>query len=110
MLLGEHAVVDTTVVCEDERAQSRVLTLCRRQPRPGLALEPDVGIEAGLVTGMARGRGAATRLADIADIKRRLACGAHLFRQRLDEVECDGLAPIAVAADANHLVAGTVER
>src|SRR4029077_8537965 len=66
--------------------------------------------EAGLVTGMARGRGSATRLADIADVKRRLTGRAHFFRQGPDEVERDGLAPVAVAAGANRLLTPPAER
>ena len=57
MLLGEDAVVDAAVVGQDERAQSRILALRRRQARAGLALEPDVGVEAGLVAGMTGGAG-----------------------------------------------------
>src|SRR3984893_16144460 len=87
MLLGEYAVVDAAVIRQDERAQPRGLALGRRQPRAVLALEPDVGVQAGLVTGMTGDGRTAARLADIADIKRRLARGAHFFRQRLDEVE-----------------------
>src|ERR1700730_2952352 len=90
VLLSEDAIVDAIVVGAHKRAQPGILPLCRRQRRPGLALEPEIGIEARLVAGMSGDRRTAARLADIADIKRRLARGAHLFRQRLDEVERDG--------------------
>jgi hypothetical protein len=105
VLLVEDAVVDAAVVGQYQRAQARVLALGGRPWRSGLPLEPDVGIEAGLMAGMAgRGR-AAARLADVADIERRLAGGAYSFRQGLDELERDGLAPVAIATDANGFVA-----
>jgi hypothetical protein len=110
VLVGEHRVVDAVVGGAHQRAQARVLAVGRRATGAGLALEPDVDVEAGLMAGMAARRGPAARLADVADVERRLAGGAHLLAEALDEVEGDGLAPVAVAADADGLVARPVER
>ena len=110
MLLGEDAVVDAAVVRPHQRAQARILALRWRETRPGLAFEPDVGVEPDLMAGMARWRRTAARLADVADIERRLAGSPHLLGQSLDEVDGDGLSPIAIAADADRFVARSVER
>src|SRR5690349_15334239 len=87
-----------------------MLTLGWRQARAGLALEPDVGVEAVLMAGMAGRCRAAARLADVADQKRRLPSGMHLGAQGLDELQGDRLAPVAVAADADRLVPHAVKR
>src|SRR5262245_53592189 len=110
VLLAEHAVVDAAVVGFDQRAQPRVLALRDLQTRTGLAFEPDVGIEASLMAGMAGGGGPAARLTDVADVEMGLARGAYLLREGRDEVDGDGLTPIAIAADADRLVARRFER
>ncbi len=46
-------IVYAAVVGENQGAQARVFAVGRRPARAGLALEPDVGIEADLVAGMA---------------------------------------------------------
>src|SRR5689334_12593863 len=61
------------------------------------------------MAGMAGGRRAAAWLADIADQKRRLAGGMHLGAQGLYKLQGDRLAPVAVAADPDRLVAHTIE-
>src|SRR5579883_3618714 len=78
--------------------------------RAGLTFEPDVGVEAGLVAGMAVRRRTAARLADVADIERRLASGADLGGEVPDVLQHHRLAPVAVAADADRLIARPVER
>src|SRR5262249_26109279 len=87
-----------------------VLALRLRQAWARLALEPDIGVEPGLMAGMARRSGPAARLADVADIEMGLTRGTHLLRQGLDEVDGDRLAPITGAAETDRLVAGALER
>src|SRR5262249_38273330 len=63
-----------------------------------------------LVAGVAGRRRTAARLADVADIDLRLAGRLHCVGQPLDVLQHHRLAPVAVAADADRLVARSVER
>src|SRR4051794_11895775 len=59
---------------------------------------------------MAGRRRTAARLADVADVEMGLAGRPHLGAERRDGVDHPGLAPVAVAADPDRLVARAVER
>ena len=53
MLLGKDRVVDAAVVATNQGAQPGIFAVRRRPASSWLALEPDIGIEADLVAGMA---------------------------------------------------------
>ena len=102
---GGPVGVDVALVGGEHADRRDALALGAAEVEPGRRGDPDVGVEAGLVAGVAGDR-AAARLGDVADVEA-LPAGLHRgAAQVLDEADHRRVAPVVVAAEPHRLPGG----
>ena len=97
------AIVDIERIALQHRHRAHVLAFGRRQLAVGHRRQPDVGIEAELMRGMAGEHRAAARLRDITDQKAGPTVPGGVARQALDQRNHRRMAPPAVAREPHGL-------
>ena len=103
MLRRPQRVLHQMRLLVDHQGGAHVFALRPGHRAVGHRRQPDVGVEADLVRGMARRHRAAARLRDIADQKAGPAVGDGVARQFLDQRDHRRMAPAAVARGPHHL-------
>ncbi len=110
VLLGPDVRIDRLVALQ-HRSGGHVLALALGQAPVRHRREPDVGIEAHLVAGVAARHRAAAGLGQIAHEQAGPAVLLLGFRREaLDQIDQLGMAPVAIARQAHRLPRGPVDR
>lgn len=97
-------------VGQDEGGDRQFLPLRSRYAGLGAKVEPDIGVQPGLMAGMAPGQGAAAGLRQIADPEVGQARQARLAGDMGDERDGGGMPPVTVAAGPDGLPARPFRR
>ena len=103
--------VDEDIVGPQHRSRGQILALLGGQPMVGHGRQPDIGVEADLMTGVPREHGTTARLRHVADEQARpTVVGFGVICQTFDQLDEIGVAPVPVARQAHHLPVRAVDR
>ena len=105
-----HLRVDVQAILGDDHGRRHFFPLLPRQFAVGHLREPDVGVEADLMAGMAGEHRAAARLRHVAHEQPVPAGLRRLRGEPLEELHQVGMAPVAVAREPHHLPGRAVDR